>query len=148
MSHHHFMAIAYNAANLSTCLGQSVGACLVSGDRAISVGSNTQPKGWNTCISLGHCRSQHTGTCLESGLPSRAIHAEVSALGSAAILGESTAGTTCYITHRPCDNCLKSMTAAGVVRLVYPGEPLSQEWNENFEVILLAPDRDMDIIGE
>lgn len=147
MNDQYFIGIAENAALLSTCLGQSVGACLVIKGRVIAVGSNTQPKGWQTCLSLGYCHSKKTGTCLESRLPSRAIHAEVNALGSASILGESTAGATCYITHRPCNNCLKSLVAAGVVRLVYPGEPLSQEWQDSFEIILLTPDRYIDNMG-
>ena len=142
MKHHYFMGIAENAALLSTCLGQSVGACLVSNNRVIAVGSNQQPKGWTTCLSLGHCHSRDTGTCLESGLPSRAVHAEVSAIGCASIMGEPTAGATCYITHRPCPNCLKAMAAAGVSRLVYPGtEGIPQEWVDNFEVIVLTPAR-------
>jgi deoxycytidylate deaminase len=50
---------------------------------------------------------------------SRAIHAEMDALLSAARSGTSTAGGTLYCTTYPCHNCARHLVAAGVHKVFY-----------------------------
>lgn len=50
---------------------------------------------------------------------SRAIHAEMDALFSAARKGIPTSGTTLYCTVYPCHNCARHLVTAGVKRVFY-----------------------------
>ncbi len=50
---------------------------------------------------------------------SRAIHAEMDAILSAARSGISTAGATLYCTTYPCHGCARHLVAAGVSRVLY-----------------------------
>ncbi|KDN38507.1 hypothetical protein K437DRAFT_259369 [Tilletiaria anomala UBC 951] len=47
------------------------------------------------------------------------IHAEALCISRAARLGRCTAGCTIYITFPPCNECFKSIVAAGIKRCVY-----------------------------
>lgn len=49
----------------------------------------------------------------------RAVHAEMSALLSAARVGASVRGATLYCTTFPCHNCAKHIVAAGIERVVF-----------------------------
>lgn len=49
----------------------------------------------------------------------RAVHAEMSALLSAARAGVSVRGATLYSTTFPCHNCAKHIIAAGIARVVF-----------------------------
>lgn len=50
---------------------------------------------------------------------SRAIHAEMSALMTAARVGTSTVGTSLYVTTYPCHNCARHLVAAGVSEVYF-----------------------------
>ncbi|MFP5454781.1 MAG: anti-phage dCTP deaminase [Alphaproteobacteria bacterium] len=50
---------------------------------------------------------------------SRAIHAEMSALMTAARNGTSTVGTALYVTTYPCHNCARHLVAAGVSEVYF-----------------------------
>lgn len=49
----------------------------------------------------------------------RAVHAEMEAIGSAARMGVSLRGATLYTTTFPCHNCTKHIVNAGIARVVY-----------------------------
>lgn len=49
----------------------------------------------------------------------RAVHAEMSALTSAARIGAALRGATIFCTTFPCHNCAKHLAAAGIARVVF-----------------------------
>jgi deoxycytidylate deaminase len=61
----------------------------------------------------------------------REVHAEVSAILSAARLGIATAGSILYTTTFPCHNCAKHIVAAGISKVVYI-EPYAKSFAEDF----------------
>lgn len=113
-----FLNLAYNISTWSTCLGLEVGAVLVRDKRILTTGYNGAPSGCPHCTDQGFCY-EGVNNCSESNEPSRAIHAEINAIGQAAKYGIATEGTTLYITHEPCLNCLKAGIAAGIKEIVY-----------------------------
>ena len=126
-----FLALAKIAATGSTCIYQSVGAVLAKGDRWLSSGCNHVPEGLESCHRRGYCRTQGTD-CGNSGLPSRALHAEATAI----LQSPECQGATLYCTHQPCLNCLKVMAGAGVARVVYVGQPITDSIRHEFHSVL------------
>lgn len=55
------------------------------------------------------------------------IHAEVNAIANAARTGASTLGGRMFITIPPCLDCAKSIVAAGISEVFYPGD-VAKEW--------------------
>lgn len=51
------------------------------------------------------------------------VHAEIGALGQASRLGNSTLGSTAYITMPPCKRCFASLVVSGVKRIVSRRSP-------------------------
>lgn len=51
------------------------------------------------------------------------VHAEIGALGQASCSGNSTLGTTAYITMPPCKRCFASLVVSGVKRIVSRRSP-------------------------
>ena len=47
------------------------------------------------------------------------VHAEQNAIADCAKRGVSSDGTTAYITHYPCANCMKIMCASGIRQVKY-----------------------------
>ena len=47
------------------------------------------------------------------------IHAEMNAILYAAKIGISTDNCVLYVTHEPCDQCLKNIIQSGIKRVVY-----------------------------
>lgn len=90
-------------------------------DRSIiSTGYNGAPQGVRSCGDRGTCfRDEHhipSGTQHERCY---AVHAEQNALIFAAKHGNSTQGSTLYVTARPCGVCLRLIVQAGVREVVY-----------------------------
>lgn len=113
-----FIEIAEVLAKESKCVSLQVGAVLVKDNRIISIGYNGTVSGYYTCKeSLRHGvfnREDHT-----QWSDSHEIHAEMNAILFAAKSGISTNECTLYCTHEPCDQCLKNIIQAGIVRVVY-----------------------------
>jgi len=107
-----FMDTAFIFSRRGTCLRLSVGACLVKNNRIISVGYCGAPPGKPHCEEVG-CKEGKDGGC------ERTIHAELNAIIFAAKNGIPTEGSTLYVTHSPCLNCVKAIITAGVKRVVY-----------------------------
>lgn len=154
MSDQRFMRMAQSVARLSQCRAVQVGAVLVVKGEAVATGYNATPLITDGCMALGYCRPGHSRCTNPGAPPSRAVHAEVSAIASAARRGIPTQGAELFCTLEPCLSCLKLIVAAGVARVVY-GDPLpvrqvdDAEWRslviiDHFveatkEVKLLAP---------
>lgn len=107
----YFMGIAKLVAERATCDRAHVGAVLVRDRRIISSGYNGSLPGQAHCNDVGHLMVD--GHCV------RVNHAELNLIAQAALHGEKTEGTTCYVTHHPCLNCLKLLISSGVSRIVY-----------------------------
>lgn len=87
----------------------------------LAAGWNRQPEGTETCLERGFC-TEPGHTCLTQSCQSRAIHAEVCALGTASQFGLSCVGASLYVTHTPCFGCLRVAVAHGVTDIYYYGE--------------------------
>lgn len=104
----YFLTLAEAAATRATCSRLKVGCVLVKERVVVSTGYNGAPRG------IEHCKHEPgEGSCQE------AVHAEANAIVTAARMGQSTSGTTAYVTHRPCHNCYRLMINAGVVQVYY-----------------------------
>lgn len=121
----YFLGIAEAASRRSSCEHRQVGAVVVApGEpgrppRAVGLGYNDSPAGDPGCEG---CPRRTAG--LPSGAPFHgagvciALHAEENAL-----LYTDRAdrvGATVYITHSPCEGCLKLIRGAGIARVVWP----------------------------
>jgi deoxycytidylate deaminase len=63
----------------------------------------------------------------------RDVHAEMSAIVSAARRGTSTEGAYLYCTTFPCHNCAKHIIAAGIRQVVYV-EPYAKSFAAEFHL--------------
>ena len=122
----YFMSIAKLVATRSTCITAQVGCVLVRNNRILSTGYNGVPSGEVHCTDQGFCR-EGVERCGE-GRGSRAIHAEINAVGQAAKHGISTDGAICYVTLAPCKKCQECLVASGIAR-VYYSEPNFEPWS-------------------
>ena len=94
-------------ATRSSCKKLQVGCILVKDNRIISQGYNGYLSGapHKQLIRDGH----EVGT----------IHAEQNALCDCAKRGVSCDNAEAYITHYPCLNCMKLLTASGIKKIYY-----------------------------
>ena len=115
----YFMATALLMASRSSCERLRVGCVMVSGgthkNRIIAAGYNGFLPGvpHNSRVRDGH--EQAT------------VHAEQNAICDAARRGVSLEGTTAYITHFPCINCAKILSAAGIISIKYHSDYRNDE---------------------
>jgi dCMP deaminase len=107
----YFLLLAKTVALRSTCPKAQVGAVIVRDGSIISTGYNGAPIGEKHCYEVGH--NEVAGHC------QRAVHAELNAILQAAKHGNATNGSTLYITHFPCNHCLKAIKNAGILKIVY-----------------------------
>lgn len=119
--HDYFLNVAQAVAARGDCSRRQVGAVIVDGDhRIIATGYNGTEPGGKSCLA-GECPRAITrdpGSSYDTG-PGACIatHAEANALLFARA---SVKYATLYVTHEPCDGCLKLITAAGVTEIHYP----------------------------
>ena len=117
----HFLAMAREAAKMSTCAsGRKVGAVFVRDKRLLTTGFNGVPSGY-----------PHPEKCArrEAGVPSGerldmciCAHAEANGIANAARHGISLAGSTAYVTCQPCAACTGAMACVGVAKVVFEGD--------------------------
>src|SRR3989338_4932736 len=107
----YYMTLAKTVATRGTCPKALVGAVLVKDGSIISTGYNGAPVGEKHCDEAGHNESD--GHC------QRAVHAELNAILQAAKHGNATKDSSLYITHFPCNHCLKALRNAGIQEIVY-----------------------------
>ena len=107
----YFMATAFLMASRSSCERLRVGCVIVSGgtqkNRIIAAGYNGFLPG-----APHHSR-------VRGGHEQATVHAEQNAICDAARRGVSLEGAIVYITHFPCINCAKIISAAGISCIKY-----------------------------
>ena len=91
----------------SPCQRLQVGCILVKENRIIAQGYN------------GYLPGAPHEQVMKENHEIGTVHAEQNAIADCAKRGVSCDGTTAYITHYPCENCMKIMCAAGVKNIKY-----------------------------
>lgn len=116
--HVHWMRYAYLAASRTNCrAGRAVGAQFVHNNVQLISGYNGVPPKFphpKTCLRVD--RNCPTGTGLDL-CPCN--HAEKNAIGQAANRGIALAGSTLYVTSRPCPGCMGDLAVVRPKRIIY-----------------------------
>lgn len=117
----YFMTIAIAVRRRANCLGNRVGAVIVTDGHIVSTGYNGTPTGMTNCSDGGCPRCAEperypSGTGYDLCI---CVHAEQNALLAAARFGIAVEGSTVYTTMRPCFGCTKEMLQAGVHSVYY-----------------------------
>ena len=95
----------------SYCKRRQVGALLVRDKMIISDGYNGTPSGFENVCEY------------ENGITKPyVLHAEANAITKVAKSGNSSDGSTLYVTASPCIECAKLIIQAGIRRVVYRDE--------------------------
>ncbi|MBP5234683.1 MAG: dCMP deaminase family protein [Bacteroidales bacterium] len=106
-----YLEMASVWARNSYCKRRQVGALLVKDRMIISDGYNGTPSGFeNVC-------EDETGATKPY-----VLHAEANAITTVAKSGNSSDGSTLYVTASPCLECAKLIIQAGIKRVVYKDE--------------------------
>ena len=106
-----YLEMAAIWAKNSYCKRRQVGALIVKDRMIISDGYNGTPAGFeNICED-------------ENGITKPyVLHAEANAISKVAKSGNSSEGSTLYVTASPCLECAKLIIQAGIKRVVYRDE--------------------------
>ncbi|QNJ59476.1 deoxycytidylate deaminase [Gordonia phage Buttrmlkdreams] len=91
----------------STCSRLQVGAIAVRSGQLLAAGYNGAPAG------MPHCVHTDDQPC------TRAVHAEVNCIASAARYGVSLTGAEVYVTHSPCVSCAGLLINAGISKVTF-----------------------------
>lgn len=103
-----YLRMARIWAENSYCQRRKVGALLVKDQMIISDGYNGTPAGFeNICEDEGGTTKPYV------------LHAEANAITKIARSGNSSQGSTLYITASPCLECSKLIIQAGIKRVVF-----------------------------
>lgn len=106
-----YMQMAEIWAGNSYCKRRKVGALIVKDRMIISDGFNGTPSGFeNICEDENGVTKPYV------------LHAEANAISKVAQSGNSSAGSTLYVTASPCIECAKLIIQAGIRRVVYRDE--------------------------
>lgn len=120
INHKSFLNIAEEIASNSHCVQLHVGAVLVKNNRIISTGYNGTPRGFKNCDEFFENYNAQTDRAEHHDFSEKfEIHAEMNAILYAAIHGNSIENCDIYVTHHPCNNCLKMLCAAGIKNIYY-----------------------------
>lgn len=95
----------------SYCIRRQVGAIIVKDRMIISDGYNGTPSGFENI-----CEDENGKT------KPYVLHAEANAITKVAKSGNSSEGSTLYITDSPCMECSKLIIQSGIKRVVYAKE--------------------------
>lgn len=105
----YFLDICDMVATRRTCPKLDVGVVLVKDKRIIATGYNGAPPGMPHCIDVGcfevdnHCK--------------RALHAEENII--LMLPPKDLLGTTLYLSHTPCTDCMNLICNTGIARIIY-----------------------------
>ncbi len=103
-----YLRMARIWAENSYCIRRKVGAILVKDQMIISDGYNGTPAGFeNVCEDESGATKPYV------------LHAEANAITKVARSGNSSDGSTLYVTASPCVECSKLIIQAGIKRVVY-----------------------------
>ncbi len=103
-----YLRMARIWAEHSYCRSRQVGALLVKDQMIISDGYNGTPAGFTNV-----CEDEDGST------KPYVLHAEANAITKVARSGNSSEGSTLYITASPCMECSKLIIQAGIKRVVF-----------------------------
>lgn len=103
----YFKEIVKTTSKRSPCKRLQVGCLLVNDNRIISQGYNGFLPGCPHDSIVVNNHEQAT------------VHAEQNAIADCAKRGVSCKGSTAYITHYPCINCMKILCASGIKEIKY-----------------------------
>lgn len=103
-----YLQMASVWAQNSYCKRRQVGALLVKDRMIISDGYNGTPSGFEN-----NCEDENGAT------KPYVLHAEANAITKVAKSGNSSEGSTLYVTASPCIECAKLIIQAGIKRVVY-----------------------------
>ena len=106
-----YLQMATVWAKNSYCARRQVGAILVKDKMIISDGYNGTPSGFENV-----CEDENAVT------KPYVLHAEANAISKVAKSGNSSEGSTLYVTASPCMECAKLIIQAGIRRVVYRDE--------------------------
>ena len=103
-----YLEMASIWAKNSYCKRRQVGALIVKDRMIISDGYNGTPSGFeNICEDENGVTKPYV------------LHAEANAISKVAKSGNSSEGSTLYVTASPCVECAKLIIQAGIKRVVY-----------------------------
>ena len=106
-----YLRMARIWAKNSYCKRRQVGALVVKDKMIISDGYNGTPSGFeNICEDENGVTKPYV------------LHAEANAISKVAKSGNSSEGSTLYVTASPCIECAKLIIQAGITRVVYKDE--------------------------
>ena len=106
-----YLEMAAVWAKNSYCKRRQVGALIVKDRMIISDGYNGTPAGFeNICEDENGVTKPYV------------LHAEANAISKVAKSGNSSEGSTLYVTASPCLECSKLIIQAGIKRVVYRDE--------------------------
>lgn len=103
-----YLRMARIWAENSYCQRRKVGALLVKDQMIISDGYNGTPSGFENICEDG-----------DGVTKPYVLHAEANAITKVARIGNSSEGSTLYITASPCLECSKLIIQAGIKRVVF-----------------------------
>lgn len=103
-----YLRMARIWAENSYCQRRKVGALLVKDQMIISDGYNGTPSGFENICEDGNGVTKPY-----------VLHAEANAITKVARIGNSSEGSTLYITASPCLECSKLIIQAGIKRVVF-----------------------------
>lgn len=118
----------------SYAVRRKVGALVVKNRMIISDGYNGTPSGFENVCEDVTCMKPNDPSCPGGGnecLKCRyaklvtkpyVLHAEANAISKLAKSGNSSEGSTLYVTDSPCLECAKMIIQSGIVRVVYERE--------------------------
>ena len=136
----YFLGIAEAVSARAKCTRRRVGALLVHEHRIIATGYNGAAPGRPDCLEgacpRGRLDYGEVPAFSDYDVPGSpgfciAIHAEMNALLFAT---RDTAGSTAYVTDKPCSGCRKALAPAGVVRAVWPDGELGEDDLVNWQL--------------
>ena len=123
----YFKEICQVTAKRSCCTRLQVGCVLVKDNRIISQGYNGYLPG---------CPHEQK---LRDGHEMATIHAEQNVIADCAKRGVSCKDATVYVTHYPCINCMKILSASQVKEISYINDYRNDELVEYFSSISKIP---------
>jgi len=103
----YFMSIALLASQRSPCQRLHVGSVIVKNNRLISMGYNGFIPG---APHISRVKDEHEQSI---------IHSEVNAISDCAKRGTSLSESKIYITHYPCINCFRTISACEIKEVIY-----------------------------
>lgn len=111
----YFMLNAYMISLRSPCNRLHVGCVIVSNNHIISTGYN------------GYLPDAPHESIIRNEHEIATVHSEQNCMADCAKRGVSTNGATAYVTHYPCINCFKILTASGIKKIVYANDYSNDE---------------------